>query len=415
MAQILINILGNAAKFTENGEIELCVRKEDRPDGGWIIFSISDTGIGMTMEQTNKIFSPFIQADSSMTRKFGGTGLGLAISKSFCEMMKGNIRVDSVLEKGTVFTISMPCRIYEERPELLTPKMTATHHSSPYLLLISEQEPLIAQISALDQFQVTTTQTLRQALQQSIAIRPDIILLDSEIPGKYSDFFHSLSEEQITHSLPVILITDQGKELELLENLDTISIDFLIRPFSLIEMQTRIRSLLRTKRFMDMLEERAQIDALTNLWNYAHFLNRLDAEIVSFNRYQRHFSIIQIKIVNLWERCQNEQHDQDEILIGTGNALKNLCRICDVPCRVGATEFAIILPETRHIGLEPFQNRILKDINQIVNDHLSPAKGNDSFQIIAAGLSTCQFEKASMVTRKTFIEQMKVVLAQNSM
>lgn len=106
--QILFNLLGNAAKFTENGEIHLVVKSEDRYKQQWVSFCIIDQGIGMTDDQVKHLFQPFEQADSSTTRKFGGTGLGLAISKAFAQMLGGHISVCSELHRGSTFTIFLP-------------------------------------------------------------------------------------------------------------------------------------------------------------------------------------------------------------------------------------------------------------------------------------------------------------------
>ena len=108
LRQILLNILGNACKFTQNGTISLSVIKTKHERWNEITFSISDTGIGMNKEQLNKLFSPFVQADDTTTRKYGGTGLGLTISKHFCEMMGGAITARSEMGAGSVFTIKLP-------------------------------------------------------------------------------------------------------------------------------------------------------------------------------------------------------------------------------------------------------------------------------------------------------------------
>ncbi|WP_340643586.1 CHASE4 domain-containing protein [Phormidium pseudopriestleyi] len=114
--QILFNLLGNACKFTHQGTIFLRVFQKE---GEMIIFEVRDTGIGMTQEQIDKLFQPFTQADTSTTRKYGGTGLGLAISKQFCQMMGGDITVDSELGKGSTFTIQLPLRVNLLNPELV--------------------------------------------------------------------------------------------------------------------------------------------------------------------------------------------------------------------------------------------------------------------------------------------------------
>ncbi len=104
IAQILINLVGNAIKFTERGEVVLNATTE----AGQMVFRVRDTGLGMSPEQVNYLFQPFEQADGSITRRFGGTGLGLAITKRLVELMAGEIEVESTLNVGSVFTVKLP-------------------------------------------------------------------------------------------------------------------------------------------------------------------------------------------------------------------------------------------------------------------------------------------------------------------
>jgi signal transduction histidine kinase len=123
--QILLNLLSNAAKFTENGHIILEVRINNPEENtgeqvtlnstpvppsesSWILFRVRDTGIGMSADQIGHLFQPFVQGDDSTTRKYGGTGLGLALVKKFCELMGGEIAVKSELGRGSVFEIALP-------------------------------------------------------------------------------------------------------------------------------------------------------------------------------------------------------------------------------------------------------------------------------------------------------------------
>jgi signal transduction histidine kinase len=110
LSQSIINLLGNACKFTQAGTITLDICKDEHDDDFFNIH-ITDTGIGMSKEQMASLFEMFSQADPSTTRKFGGTGLGLAISRRFCRMMGGDITVESRLNKGTTFTIHIPRRL----------------------------------------------------------------------------------------------------------------------------------------------------------------------------------------------------------------------------------------------------------------------------------------------------------------
>ena len=104
--QTLFNLLSNASKFTDKGMIRLEVRRTVAPDQ--VIFRVTDTGIGMTPEQLGRLFQAFSQADASTSKKYGGTGLGLAISKKFCEMMGGDLTVESEPGKGSTFTVTLP-------------------------------------------------------------------------------------------------------------------------------------------------------------------------------------------------------------------------------------------------------------------------------------------------------------------
>jgi len=110
--QMLYNLLSNAGKFTENGEVRVTVRRISERDlpgqDGWIEIAVSDTGIGMRPDQVGSAFEAFGQLDPSTTRRHGGTGLGLAITKHYCEMMGGAISVETRPGKGSTFTLRLP-------------------------------------------------------------------------------------------------------------------------------------------------------------------------------------------------------------------------------------------------------------------------------------------------------------------
>ncbi|MEG4069375.1 ATP-binding protein [Microcoleus sp. Pol11C2] len=109
--QILFNLLSNALKFTEGGTVLLSATREPAGESDWVYLQVSDTGIGMSAEQQQGLFQPFIQGDASTTRKYGGTGLGLAISRLFCQMMGGDITVESVLDVGSTFTVHLKTKV----------------------------------------------------------------------------------------------------------------------------------------------------------------------------------------------------------------------------------------------------------------------------------------------------------------
>jgi PAS domain S-box-containing protein len=108
LRQVLLNVLGNAAKFTSHGQISLTVARESAHGSEWVRFGVVDTGIGIAREQIEQLFEPFTQADGSATREYGGAGLGLAISRRLCEMMGGQITAASEPGMGSVFIIYLP-------------------------------------------------------------------------------------------------------------------------------------------------------------------------------------------------------------------------------------------------------------------------------------------------------------------
>ena len=110
--QVLLNILHNAAKFTDNGQLHLAVHLNPE-DTSRIMFTVKDSGIGMSQLQVEQLFRPFFQADVSTTRRYGGTGLGLAISYYLCKLMQGNITVQSQPDNGSSFTICLPTNVQE--------------------------------------------------------------------------------------------------------------------------------------------------------------------------------------------------------------------------------------------------------------------------------------------------------------
>jgi signal transduction histidine kinase len=117
LRQVLLNLLSNAAKFTEKGTIRLTAHREMRLDGICIAFAVADSGIGMTAEQLEKVFDPFTQADGATTRKYGGTGLGLAICRRFCQMMGGDIIASSAPGEGSIFIVRLPFEVDNEDGE----------------------------------------------------------------------------------------------------------------------------------------------------------------------------------------------------------------------------------------------------------------------------------------------------------
>ena len=128
--QILFNLLSNACKFTEMGSITLDAAREKADSAERLSLSVRDTGIGLTGEQMARLFQPFSQADIRTARKYGGTGLGLAITRQFCEIMGGEIKVESEYGRGTTFTVKLPLITQHDQANAFLPARTEEQSKS---------------------------------------------------------------------------------------------------------------------------------------------------------------------------------------------------------------------------------------------------------------------------------------------
>src|SRR5437764_4093481 len=186
--QSLFNLLSNACKFTDHGTITLELKRE----GGQVLFKVSDTGIGMTPEQMDKLCEAFTQADASMTRRFGGTGLGLVISRRFCRMMGGDIHVESELGQGTTFTITLPANVLDpaEEPVRADEPAEVSYPQPPAgasVVLVIDDDPrvhdLLKRSLAREGFRVEAASSGEEGLRMARHLRPEAITLDVMMPG----------------------------------------------------------------------------------------------------------------------------------------------------------------------------------------------------------------------------------------
>ena len=195
LKQILLNLCSNAIKFTDRGHVELNISYQ--PQQGQLKFSVSDTGIGMTEEQLEKIFSPFQQADVSTSRKFGGTGLGLTLSKELTEMLGGSITVESTIKNGSCFSILIPAKNINANDLIYSSNYSTINnndkfsesdqlpHYSGRILVAEDNKDIQALINLLIK-QVTDNFVIVengfQALEQACKSQFDLILMDIQMP-----------------------------------------------------------------------------------------------------------------------------------------------------------------------------------------------------------------------------------------
>lgn len=219
--QIMINLLSNAVKFTKEGGIRLAFELSPQENGEGVILKmiVEDTGIGMKEKHMEKIFEPFVQSDSSVTRKYGGTGLGLAICKVMTELLNGNIHVESVYNKGTKFIVELPVERGDKKQRTgLQNKLSqyVFDFTGKKILLIDDNEinlKMEQKFFEKHAFTVKTAASGKEAIKYSLSEYFDIAFMDIRMEGM--DGFEAtriMKRQSINKDLKVIALTADAEQ-----------------------------------------------------------------------------------------------------------------------------------------------------------------------------------------------------------
>ncbi len=206
LRQCLFNLVSNAAKFSEGGRIVLRAERE----GEMMAFSVTDSGIGMSQEQLDRLFERFSQADASTTRRFGGTGLGLAITRAFCRLLGGDITVASTLGAGSTFTIRVPATLPEQAAEEEQAAEPGEAHKHVVLVIDDDnaQRELLTRFLEREGFGVRSAPDGRAGLELARSVRPHAILLDVMMPSMDGwSVLTTLKADPELAKIPVVMVT----------------------------------------------------------------------------------------------------------------------------------------------------------------------------------------------------------------
>lgn len=245
--QVLLNLIGNAIKFTKKGNVTIRVKQVKQSDSEYLIFSITDTGVGIEKEKLTEVFESFQQADSSTTRNFGGTGLGLSISKRLCQLLKGDINVTSVVGQGSEFTITIPIEVanaskakVKEKPDcMLIPPVWK--NDIKILLVEDNRINQVVALQVLESFNLTCDVAENGAIalaKLKVSLKIDIpytcILMDCQMPtldgyeatkrirlGECGDYYKEI---------PIIAMTANAMEGDKEKCLSTGMSDYISKP-----------------------------------------------------------------------------------------------------------------------------------------------------------------------------------------
>ncbi|KRA50471.1 hypothetical protein ASD80_15800 [Devosia sp. Root635] len=240
LRQAIFNLLSNAAKFTQNGQITLAVQR----NGEWMEIAVADTGIGISQDQQKALFSNFTQANSKIAAVYGGTGLGLSLSQNLCRLMGGQIEIESELGKGSRFTIRVPSHGEQAAPEpvaslIVPPRQSApedefiaeseadagerkagfagmsghavNHDRRPRLLVVDDDRSFLELAERLfmkEDYTPICTDAPQSALQIARTVKPAAIFLDILMPGFDGwDVLAALKADPVTADIPVFMIS----------------------------------------------------------------------------------------------------------------------------------------------------------------------------------------------------------------
>ncbi|MEZ5416698.1 MAG: ATP-binding protein [Vicinamibacterales bacterium] len=240
LQQVLLNLVGNACKFTSHGHVHVAGRRERDGAADWLVVEVSDTGIGMTPEQVARLFGQFMQADSSTTRRFGGTGLGLAISQRLCHLMGGAITVKSRIGEGSTFTLRVPALAPggdAEDPAAVAgghrglgipargesdPTAVGDLDGQAAVLVVDDDDPardLAMRLLRKAGFRTLGASTAAEGLQMALAHRPLAIVLDLLLPDNHGwNLLRTLKTTPAVRHVPVVVLSivdDRSQSLTL--------------------------------------------------------------------------------------------------------------------------------------------------------------------------------------------------------
>jgi two-component system sensor histidine kinase EvgS len=254
--QILLNLVGNAVKFTSEGTICLRAQAEGPPEAMTLRLAVEDTGIGIPPGEQARIFEAFHQREGQSTRQYGGTGLGLAISRKLTALMGGELSVASEHGKGSCFTLTLP-RVQalpgipepiRATPEMAAhpPRSRALHGSGPLILAVDDigtNLDLLDEILDRAGYRTLPATSGPQALAAAGSQKPDLILLDVLMPGMDGyEVCRRLKADPLTRPIPVLFLSAKTQTEDLVRGLHLGAADYVTKPFKAAELLARIRT-----------------------------------------------------------------------------------------------------------------------------------------------------------------------------
>lgn len=233
IGQVLVNLCGNAVKFTEQGEVVVSVRRELVTEREVVLhFAVKDTGIGIDKDKINHLFDAFSQADSSITRQFGGTGLGLSISKQLVELMGGQLSVSSTPSVGSTFAFTITCGLQEAKMRDISKPIAGL--AGKRALVIDDNDSarniLVTLLSAMH-FEAKAVSNGFEALDEMRQSQFDLLFVDWNMPGLNGvELLQTAQKERLLERSKRFLVTAYGREISLDQTTSKLIDSLIVKP-----------------------------------------------------------------------------------------------------------------------------------------------------------------------------------------
>lgn len=304
--KILYNLISNAFHYTpEGGSVKVIARKMEENGKSMLQIIVSDSGIGISEEERVQLFAPFYQGKRQKKLRNGGSGIGLALTKGLIDLFQGTIHIDSQINEGTTFTVSIPVldeakektEIPVEHEDTYTQPVineedeeTKSDQDNSDLILIVEDDPdmqLYVKNILSDKFRILTANNGREGFEKAVKTIPDLIISDIMMPVKDgTELAKDLKNDNKTSHIPVILLTSLHEESQVVKGYETGVDDYITKPFSASILKARIENiLLLRKRSWEQYRQSENLEDYTGKLSdnprKQEFLNKVNEIILS--------------------------------------------------------------------------------------------------------------------------------------
>lgn len=380
LREVVANLVGNAVKFSPPDETVEVAVEEMREGGGRLV--VTDRGPGIPPEMLASLLAGTAPPGPAESRagKGRGRGLGLAIAREITMLHGGKLAATSEVGRGSTFSVELPRQpAPAERPATTAapvqrpaPAVPAAARVEPRVLVVEDDEDVRQLLVDLleEDHEVLEASDGEEGVRRGREEAPDVILMDLFLPRL--DGFAALEElkrDPRSAEIPVLFLTAERDESTRVRGLDLGAADFLVKPFSSVELKARIAKALRAARQQEQLRTIAQTDALTGLPNYRAFRTRLDEEVKRARRYHTSLAAVMVDLDNLKPINDTLGHAAgNRAIVSLAEAVTAQLRETDFAARYGGDEFVVLLPHTTAGEAKALAERLRRAIRRVEVD-----------------------------------------------